>query len=162
MWKYINQLDESLVDSLWGEYKDIPYIFDDETFGDFEKFKEKTLDPMTRWYQINDGYIMLSDFHLNPEMAVWHTLVKENQLSYVDAWHIMLDAFERFEIRLIVSGVPSFHPRALRASEKAGFVVIQVRPNFVKRWGHEYAMHFMAIDKETVLCRLSSQLQLQL
>ena len=162
MWQYIDSFPESQVEVLWLRFKDMPFIFDDDSDGDFEKFKAKTLDTDTKWYQINNGYIMISDFGMDNRMAVWHTLVPVGALSYQDAWDIMLDAFDRFGIKLIVSGVPANHPRALRAAEKAGFVVIRISPRFFKRFGEMHDMHFMVITKEMVLCQQSQGLQQRL
>ena len=94
---------------------------------------------------------MLSDFKLRKGATVWHTLVAPGELSYIDAWDIMLDAFDRFNLEIIVSGVPANHPRALRAAEKAGFIVTKITPNFFERFGKKQDMHFMAINREIVM-----------
>lgn len=156
MWQYIGMLPPTEIASLWGRFRDVPFLFDDESEGRFDLFESKCKQSDTHWYRINDGYIMLSDFKHTPGVAVWHTLVLPNQLTYRDSWEIMLDAFGRFQLRLIVSGVPAYHPRALRAAEKAGFIVTLIKPNAVTRFGKKHAMHYMMIDKE-VVCRQLSQ-----
>src|SRR5213080_4196553 len=151
MWRYIGNITEDYAANLWLRFKDMPFIFDDEGDGDCQRFLAKRLDPDTKWYQINNGNIMLSDFKLRKGATVWHTLVAPGELSYIDAWDIMLDAFDRFNLEIIVSGVPANHPRALRAAEKAGFIVTKITPNFFERFGKKQDMHFMAINREIVM-----------
>lgn len=123
-------LDKNKVQELWGVFKEHPVIFSDEIEGQFERFLDVLLDPLTVWFEVYDeiqgkpvGLYFLTNIYPGYE-ATGHFAYADRITQGRErmAWQMMEVCFNTYDLHRIQVEIPDYQTGTLRAARKLGFV----------------------------------------